>query len=77
MLEKIKEALSVALGISPDEITADSRFSDDLGADSLDLFELVMQLEDEYDIQIPDESLESISTVGDLISYLASVGIEE
>ena len=58
------------------EITADTSFKDDLGADSLDLFELVMALEDEYNIEIPAEELTELATVGDVIEYLRGRGIE-
>ena len=58
------------------EITADTSFKDDLGADSLDLFELVMALEDEYNIEIPAEELTELATVGDVIEYLKGRGIE-
>ena len=60
-----------------DEITLDSRFKDDLGADSLDLFEMVMTLEDEYSIEVPSEDLEELTTVKALIDYLKAHGVEE
>lgn len=72
MLEKIKELTAENLGVSTDEITEETSFKDDLGADSLDLFELVMALEEEYDVEIPTEELEKISTVGDVIEYIQS-----
>ena len=56
--------------MSADEITMDTTFVDDLGADSLDLFELVMSLEDKYDVEIPSEELEKLLTVGDVIKYI-------
>lgn len=76
MLEKIKELLADELGIEAEEITEATSFKDDLGADSLDLFELVTNLEEEYDIEIPAEELEKLTTVGKVIAYLKSVGIE-
>ncbi len=76
MLEKIQAIIAEQLGIDESEITMESNFSDDLGADSLDLFELVMNLEEEYSIEIPTEELEAIKTVGDVINYLSEHGIE-
>ena len=75
MLEKIKELLVDQLGVDEDEVTLDASFKDDLGADSLDLFEMVMNLEEEYDIEVPAEELENIVTVGDMIEYMESIGI--
>ena len=59
------------------EITESTSFKDDLGADSLDLFELVMAFEEEYDIEIPSEDLEDIATVGDIIKLMKDNGVEE
>ncbi len=70
MLEKIKEIVSENLGVDSAMITETSSFKDDLGADSLDLFEMVMALEDEYEIEIPTEDLEQIATVGDVMNYI-------
>ena len=70
MLERIKEIVSENLGVDSAQITEGSSFKDDLGADSLDLFEMVMALEDEYEIEIPTEDLEQIGTVGDGINYI-------
>lgn len=72
MLEKIKEMLVESLGVSEDEVTREASFKEDLGADSLDLFELVSNLEDEFDIEIPTEELEKITTVGDVVDYIES-----
>ena len=58
------------------EITEDTSFKDDLNADSLDLFELVMALEDEFGIEIPSEELEQLNTVGDVLNYLRDKGVE-
>lgn len=76
MLEKIKEIVSEKLGLDVTEITRDTRFKEDLGADSLDLFELIMALEDEYSIEIEQEALEALTTVGSVIDYLAEVGVK-
>ena len=70
MLEKMKEMIADSLGVEADSITEESSFKEDLGADSLDLFELVMALEEEYEVEIPTEDLEQIVTVGDVIDYL-------
>lgn len=72
MLEKMKDIIAEQLNADGVEITEATSFKDDLGADSLDLFELVMALEEEYDIEIPTEDLEQIATVGDVISYIES-----
>ena len=77
MLEKKKELIADQLGINADEITAESNFKDDLGVDSLDLFELVSSLEEEYSVEIPAEDLEKMATVGDVIDYLKDKGVEE
>ena len=75
--EKLKEIIADVLNVNADEITMDTTFVDDLGADSLDLFELVTNLEDEYEIEIPSEELEKLTTVGAVADYLKSKGIEE
>ena len=76
MFEKMRAMLAEQLCLDEASITMDSSFKDDLDADSLDLYELVMAFEDEYDIEIPTDELESIQTVGDLVEYLQSKGIE-
>ena len=76
MLEKMKEMLSEQLNCEASIITPETSFKDDLGADSLDLFELVMALEDEYSVEIPAEDLESLATVGDVMNYLKGKGVE-
>ena len=76
MLEKIKALLAEELGVNADEITAETSFKEDLGADSLDLFELVTNLEEEYSIEIPAEQLEEMTTVGEVIDYLKSIHME-
>ncbi len=77
MLEKIKEMVAEQLNADAADITEETSFKEDLGADSLDLFELVMALEEEYEIEIPSEELEKITTVGAVIAYLKSNGVEE
>jgi acyl carrier protein len=76
MLEKIKEMVAEQLNVDAAELTEATSFKDDLGADSLDLFELVTNLEDEYEIEIPSEELENLTTVGAVAEYLKSKGIE-
>ena len=76
MLEKVKEIIEEQLNLDGVDITEDSSFKDDLGADSLDLFELVMAFEEEYGVEIPAEELENITTVGDIIEYMKSKGVE-
>ena len=77
MLEKMKERVADQLNVDAAEITAETSFKDDLGADSLDLFELVMALEEEYNVEIPSEDLEKLTTVGAVMDYLKSKGVEE
>lgn len=76
MSDKIKSIIAEQLNIEEDSIVENASFKDDLGADSLDLFNLVMALEDEYGVEIPSEELESLNTVGDVVKYLASKDIE-
>ena len=76
MLEKMKELIADQLSVDADSITEASSFKEDLGADSLDLFELVMALEDEYSVEIPAEELEKMSTVGDVMEYLKNHDVE-
>ncbi len=76
MLEKVKEIIQEQLSLEDVVITENSSFKEDLGADSLDLFELIMKLEEEYNTEIPSEDLEKIVTVGDVIRYLQELGIE-
>ena len=70
MFEKVREIIADKLSISEDEITMDSSFLEDLNADSLDIFELIMALEDELDMEIPDEDAEGFVTVGDVVKYV-------
>ena len=76
MLERIVEIVKEQLNVSDVAITADTSFEKDLEVDSLDLFELVMALEDEFGVEIPSEDLEKLETVKDVMEYLAAKGIE-
>lgn len=77
MLEKMVPIIAEQLNIEEDQIKGESTFKEDLGADSLDLFELVMALEDQFGVEIPSEDLESIVTVNDVVEYLKGKGVEE
>ena len=70
MLEKIKEIVADSLNADVDTLTEETNFKDDLGADSLDLFEMVMSLEESCGVEIPTEDLEQMKTVGDVVKYL-------
>jgi acyl carrier protein len=70
VVEKVKKMIVEQLGVNEAEVVPEAKFIDDLGADSLDIVELVMALEDEYGIEIPDEDAEKIETVGDAIRYI-------
>ena len=72
IFDKVKEILVDQLDVEEEKVTMEASIVDDLGADSLDLFELVMALEEEHDVEIPTEDLEQIATVGDVISYIES-----
>ena len=76
MLEKMKALLAETLMIKEEDITPESRFKEDLEADSLDLFELLTSLEEQYDLEIPAEDMENLTTVGAVIEYLKTKGIE-
>ena len=76
MLEKFIEIIKEQLNLEGVEITEESSFKDDLNADSLDLFELVMAVEEEYGVEIPAEELENLTTVGSVVDYLKEHGIE-
>ena len=76
MLEKMSEMIAEQLNCEAGDITAETSFKDDLGADSLDLFELVMALEDEYNIEIPAEDLTDMTTVGAVMDHLKDKGVE-
>lgn len=68
--EKLKEIIADVLGCNEDEITMDTTFVDDLGADSLDIFQIIMGIEDAFDIEIENEDAEKISTVGDAVEQI-------
>ena len=77
MLEKMREIIAEQLNCDGETIGLDTSFKDDLGVDSLDLFELVMALEEEYGLEIPAEELSDVETVGDIIEYLKNKGVED
>lgn len=77
MLEKMREIIAEQLNCDGETIGLGTSFKDDLGADSLDLFELVMALEEEYGLEIPAEELSDVETVGDIIEYLKNKGVED
>jgi acyl carrier protein len=70
IFEKVKERISDILGVESEDITMESSFIDDLGADSLDIVELIMALEEEFEIEIPDEEAEKIQSVSDVVEYI-------
>ena len=72
LLDDIKEVVVEQLGVSADEVKEDAKFVEDLGADSLDVVELVMALEEKFDIEIPDDEAEKIQTVQDVVNYIES-----
>ncbi|MBD3796840.1 acyl carrier protein [Sulfurimonas sp.] len=72
LLDDIKEVVVEQLSVSADEVKEDSKFVEDLGADSLDVVELVMALEEKFDIEIPDDEAEKIQTVADVVAYIES-----
>ena len=74
LLEKVKAVIVDQLNVEEDDVVEDASFVDDLGADSLDIVELVMALEEEFGISIPDEEAESIKSVGDAVNYIANNG---
>ena len=70
IFEKVKEIIVNQLGVADNSVTMEASFIDDLGADSLDIVELVMALEEEFDVEIPDEDAEKAATVGDVVEYI-------
>lgn len=70
-MDRIKKIIVDQLGVDESKITEDSSFIDDLGADSLDIVELIMAFEEEFDIEIPDEDAEKMKTIGDAVKYLS------
>ena len=77
VLSKIKEIVAVQFNVEEDDINMDTSFKDTLNADSLDLVELVMALEDEFELEVEDEGIESIKTVGDAVEYITNALEEE
>ena len=73
MFEELVSILCDQLPLKPEDITLDSRIKEDLGADSLDVLQLLMAIEDEYGVEVPDEKLAEFSTVGDVVKYLESL----
>jgi len=73
VLERVTKIIVDRLGVDESQVTLEASFKDDLGADSLDVVELVMELEDEFDMEISDEDAEKISTVGDAVNYINSL----
>jgi len=72
--DKVKECIVTQLGVNEEEVTEEASFIDDLGADSLDIVELVMAFEEKFSIEIPDEDAEKIRTVGDAVRYIQGKG---
>ena len=70
VLEKVKAILAEQFDVDEDKITADTDLQEDLGADSLDVVDLLMSIEEEFDVEVPDEEIENIKTVGTLVSYI-------
>lgn len=70
VFERVRDIVVEELGVEPEEVTAEASFLDDLGADSLDIVELIMAFEEEFDLEIPDEEAENIGTVQDVIDYI-------
>lgn len=73
MFEKVREIICEKLGVGPSEVTMTTTLKGDLDADSLSLFELVMAFEEEFNLEIEDDQIENIETVGDIISYLENI----
>lgn len=73
MYEQVKEILARQLRVSPDKVTMDAQIKRDLGADSVDILQLLMRLEDDYGIVIPDQELAKFETVGDVVNFLDSI----
>ncbi|MBE3574035.1 MAG: acyl carrier protein [Firmicutes bacterium] len=70
VFKRVKEIVAEQLGVDEEQVTMEARFVDDLGADSLDIVELIMALEEEFDLEIPDEDAEKITTVGAAVDYI-------
>lgn len=76
VFEKIKQILADQLDADIDEMTMETRIADDLGADSLDVVEMLMAIEDDFDVEIPDEDIEGLKTIGDVVEYINNKGVE-
>ena len=76
VFDRVRDVIAEELNVSAEQITPEATFADDLGADSLDIVELVMRLEDEFDVSIPDEDAEKIRTVGDAVAYIEQKATE-
>lgn len=72
VFEKVKSIIADQLDVEEDKVIAEANITEDLGADSLDVVDLVMSIEEEFDIEIPDEAVEGIKTVGDIVKYIES-----
>lgn len=72
VFEKIKEILAAQLDADTEDMTMETRIAEDLNADSLDVVEMLMSVEDEFSVQIPDEDIESLKTIGDVVDYIQS-----
>ena len=70
VFEKIKTLLAEQLDVDAEEMSLDTKIADDLGADSLDVVELLMSIEDEFEVEIPDEEIEKLKTIGDVVEYI-------
>ena len=70
VFEKLKEILSLQLDVDPESLTLETKILDDLGADSLDVVEMLMSVEDEFEVEIPEEKIEDLKTIGDVVDYI-------
>ena len=77
LIKKVRDLVAEQFDIEADEVTAESQIVDDLGADSLDVVDLISAVEDEFDVQIPDEKVEGIKTVGDIVAFIESFASED
>ena len=77
VFDKVRDIIVDQFDVDSDEVTAESSIIDDLGADSLDVVDLISAVEDEFDVQIPDEKVEGIKTVGDIVAFIESATSEE
>lgn len=77
MFEKVQKIIAEQLGIEAVAVQPESKFKEDLNADSLDLFEMVMAMEETFDVEIPSEDLENLATVQDVMDYIKNKGVEE